>query len=70
MEKRLDPFLLPRLRIGPNLPADMPRDKHAARDDFLCHSAGVSHFRSELSRDIPGGVHLPQYIRQAFDWPG
>lgn len=54
----------------PNIPEDAARDKHAGRDDFPCYAAGVSYFRSDLSRNSPGGVHLPEYIRGAFDWPG
>ena len=54
----------------PNLPEDSPADKHAGRDDFPCYAAGVSYFRPDLSPDVPGGVHLPVYIRGAFNWPG
>ena len=54
----------------PNLPENVGIDKHAGRDDFPCYAAAVSRFRPELSATTLGGVHLPAYIRGAFNWPG
>ena len=54
----------------PNLPEDVGIDKHAGRDDFPCYAAAVSRFRPDLSSATLGGVHLPAYIRGAFNWPG
>ncbi|MBB77129.1 MAG: hypothetical protein CMJ75_21700 [Planctomycetaceae bacterium] len=54
----------------PNLPENVGIDKHAGRDDFPCYAAAVSRFRPDLSATTLGGVHLPAYIRGAFNWPG
>lgn len=54
----------------PNLPDNVGIDKHAGRDDFPCYAAAVSRFRPDLSAATLGGVHLPAYIRGAFNWPG